>query len=850
MALSFSRAMKTATALIAAGVVATASVLSSGCGGDGKTISSVCPPAPDGTPGTCQTRLTILHTSDVHSRLFPYDLLIAQIDSGLGLGQVGDIKNVGGIARVSYVLGRERARADRVLHLDSGDYFEGAPIFNFFSGEPEMRAASYVGTDAMALGNHEMDRGAVNAARQIQAWADFPILAANYKFDDPLLPASSTLTSVIGQFTVFNQDGLKIAVIGMGNLSSLGSIFNQPNSFSIHPLETVQTAQFYVDLLRPYVDVVIMLTHLGLEADEHMVHGTTGIDFVVGGHNHIVINPPQQLQDCSADPNHPGFIWAVDPNLQEDPNTPPPNDPMHPDPVSHPYMFRRPCKPRKVPIMHSGAFAKYVGRVDIILSNDPKAASPTGNAADYDPINGFEVLSTSYNAFPIDDTVPEDPALVDMLQPYRRVLDRVADLDVLVGFSPLGAKRTAPQLGDSPLGNLISTAMWLRLGVQTDFAMTNSTGIRTDLNPGPIPIEEMFNIFPFDNTVTKMQLLGLEVQELFDFVARRSAGRGCDSQAQIAGARVRLNCATCNPKYRPDTVSTCNVDGDCASAANGACNLVTHTCNVTPCAEQIFIGHASQTCLLDTDCVEQLPGQCDRQSSGTAHTTQTCSHDTDCSEHRSGQCDVSGTCQVACSQDADCAGHLPGQCDKSGFCQQAARCLAPIALTNLYELATNNYIAAGGSGYLVLQRNTTQVDTGISQRDAVIDWMRQGKPCGYNKNESTAEHLRACSVDTDCASEGDFVCACPGHAHTDSSGSTPACVTDGQCDPSVGRCVRRDCRDQVSQFHSKLCADSPQLQACLTDLNGCGLGGEECKYLSCVDDIEGANTDNRIFVLK
>jgi len=34
-------------------------------------------------------------------------------------------------------------------------------------------------------------------------------------------------------------------------------------------------------------------------------------------------------------------------------------------------------------------------------------------------------------------------------------------------------------------------------------------------------------------------------------------------------------------------------------------------------------------------------------------------------------------------------------------------------------MATNNYIAHGGSGFEVLQRNTTQVDTGISIRDVV-----------------------------------------------------------------------------------------------------------------------------------
>ena len=46
-------------------------------------------------------------------------------------------------------------------------------------------------------------------------------------------------------------------------------------------------------------------------------------------------------------------------------------------------------------------------------------------------------------------------------------------------------------------------------------------------------------IFPFDNTITTMYLSGAEVFQMYDFVARRSASRGCVSQAQIAGSRIR-----------------------------------------------------------------------------------------------------------------------------------------------------------------------------------------------------------------------------------------------------------------------------------------------------------------------
>jgi 5'-nucleotidase/UDP-sugar diphosphatase len=777
-------------------------------------------PCPDGQ--TCQVRLTLIHTSDIHSRLFPYDLQILQVDSELGLGTLGEVKNVGGVARVSYVVNRERARADRVLHLDSGDIFEGAPIFNFFHGEPEARAESMMGTDAMVIGNHEFDRGAVNAARQLQQWASFPVLAANYRFDPASSPFATGLDNVIQPFTVFNLEGLKVGVIGMANFSSLASIFDSPNGLGVYPLNTAETVQGYVDLLRPYVDVIVVLSHLGLDVDERMVQNTTGIDVVEGGHNHIVIDPPQPIQDCTADTSNPGYIWSVNPNIPFDPNHPvyDPGDPAH----IHPNEFRRPCVPRKVLISHSGAFAKYVGRLDLVLSNDPKAASPTGNPADYDPNNKFEVVSSTYVPIPIDASVPQDPRIVDLLQPYQRVLDRVADLNILVGFSPLGAKRISAQGGDSPLGNMISDAMWLRLGIQTDFSMTNSTGIRTDLIPGPVTIEEMYNIFPFDNTITKMQLSGLEVREMFDFIARRSQGRGCQSQAQIAGARVILDCAGCNrpsDQFGGTNGAACRQDGDCVGSEPGSCAM--------SCADN------ATACTHDSDCGAQ--GPCSSKCVVSACADQI---------YIGYLSNCPGNPSCTCSKDSDCPDGLYGQCDLGGGAQSTGTCSAPLQLQNVYDFATNNYIAAGGSGFRVLQRNTTQIDSGIQQRDALVDYMRNGHACGYDPRTPTDNGLLPCSTDADCASLGDFVCACPGQVAAAGTDTQRTCDSSGADCKGQGSCVLRACRDGVATFHEKLCQGSPNLDACDTDLDACSLAGEECKVLPCIDEKLGAVTDNRI----
>jgi 5'-nucleotidase len=723
-----------------------------------------------------QVRVTFIHTSDIHSRLFPYNLLIGQVDANLGLGDVGSIANVGGAARMSHIVGRERARSERVLHLDGGDCFQGAPVFNFFSGEAEIKALGAMGADAMIIANHEFDHGALNLGIQLQNWANFPALVANYKLEDPEQAGASPLGTVIDPFTVFNLDGLRVGVIGMGNLSSLSSIYDQPNRQGILPLKTSEVAQFYIDLLRPLVDLVVFVTHLGLEYDQAMIEQTEGIDIVLGGHNHIVLQPPKQVRDCAyidrscatdcanANPmNDVGRVACERQNchfiLVASPEDAESND-LEKE--------RRYCQPRDVVLAHSGAFAKYVGRLDVVASDDARDFT---SGVPYNAHNGFEILTYTYRLFPVNDTVPEDPIVRRTLEPYAQGLDLLENLDLLVGYAPDGSDRFASSGGDSPLGNLIGTAMWLRLGIQTDFALTNTTGIRADIVPGPVDVEQMYNIFPFDNSITKMQLSGKEVQELFDFVARRSSGRACSSQAQIAGARVVL---------------------DCVATTEGSPGAATG----------IYIGLA-----LDAD--------------GNP---------------------------IACATDAECGGQI-GSCDIT-----IGRCWQPIDLIASYELATSNYLAGGGSGFRVLQRNTTQNDTKIQQRDALIDYLRGGRPCGADP--ATGEPF-GCSTDADCqAILGEaFVCACSENAI-----EGPLCTSDpavtcqapppGQePGPGEGACVMARCRTEVAAYQRQVCERAPSQDArneCLATITPCANGGEQCKFLACIDQSIGNLSDGRI----
>ena len=69
-------------------------------------------------------RLTIIHTSDIHSRLFPYNFVPNSFDQDYGLLPAN--APFGGVARISTLAKRIRATSNRSLWLDSGDAFQGA----------------------------------------------------------------------------------------------------------------------------------------------------------------------------------------------------------------------------------------------------------------------------------------------------------------------------------------------------------------------------------------------------------------------------------------------------------------------------------------------------------------------------------------------------------------------------------------------------------------------------------------------------------------------------------------------------------------------------------------------------
>jgi len=582
-------------------------------------------------------RLTILHTSDIHSRLFPYKYVPLTTDEDLGLDPAKG--PFGGFARISHIIKRERDKAQRSIYLDSGDIFQGAPIFNLFKGEVEFAMLSVLKPAAMVIGNHEFDLGVKNLQMQYVNFGLFPLLAANYIFDTGVQQKSEIGRYVV-PYTVVDVDGLKIGIIGMGDIDSIYSIGEGGNSLGITPVDTYTALTKYINEIRDRVNLIIVLSHMGLSHDMQMVQGYE--TWLEEGEN-----PPE------------GWVKLEDTNpiQYEDPNTPLKEESDNPDLyykegwvkykvpgvrgidlilgghlhiVTDPPKVLKDVDGRDVIICHDGAFAKFVGRLDLIVRDG-------------------EIKDFVHQIFPVDNTVPEDAEIVKKLEPYKIRLYDEMQITRPVAFSLSKIRRFNANGGDSQLGNLVADAMRVRKRVEAEFAITNSLGIRTDFEQGLINVEDLFNVFPFENTVTIMYLSGAEVQETLDYIASRSADRGCKTQAQVSGVSFVMNCTSRK-------------------------------------AESVGIGGSGSRCNSDPDC-------------------------------------------------------LDGE-----FCTVDKRCRKPLDPSSSYKLATNDYIAGGGSGFLMLKRNTTKYNTKVSLRDTLKDYIQTFSECtedDFKKLDAgTAETLR------------------------------------------------------------------------------------------------------------
>ena len=239
------------------------------------------------------TKLTILHTNDVHSRLEPFPM-----DGGRNQG-------LGGVAARADLINSIRNEIksdgfegftsvdDNILLLDAGDIFQGTPFFNIYKGEPEIKAMTAMGYHAATMGNHDFDAGLENLATQLQH-AKFPLLMCNYDL------ANTPMEFKTQPYKTFQRGRLKIGVTGVG-IQPKGLV---PDNLAGNTkyLDPVENLNRVADKLKKEegCDMVICLSHLGYTYKEDankmcdiiLAKESQNVDLIIGGHTHTFMDEP------------------------------------------------------------------------------------------------------------------------------------------------------------------------------------------------------------------------------------------------------------------------------------------------------------------------------------------------------------------------------------------------------------------------------------------------------------------------------------------------------------------------------------------------------------------------------
>ncbi len=240
--------------------------------------------------GEEETRITLLHTNDVHSRLEPFPDDDPQY-AGLG-----------GAARRAALVKRIRRENPNTLLLDAGDAFQGTPYYNLYRGEADYQVMSAIGYDVVTLGNHEFDSGLEALARALN-FAKFDVVCANYDFRDTLL------RDRIKPYVVRELAGVRIGIFGLG--IALEGLVPEPHRVGVRYYDPLATARAMVRTLKEREEalLIICLSHLGLYdeserlrtvpppiGDREIARAVEGIDVIIGGHTHTFMKEPELVR--------------------------------------------------------------------------------------------------------------------------------------------------------------------------------------------------------------------------------------------------------------------------------------------------------------------------------------------------------------------------------------------------------------------------------------------------------------------------------------------------------------------------------------------------------------------------
>jgi len=372
-------------------------------------------------------------------------------------------REIGGWANITTLVKNEKNKNKATWFFDAGDYFTGPYISSLTKGKAIIDIMNTMPFDAVTMGNHEFDDGWDNTLLQLSQ-AKFPIVQGNIFYQN------SDKAFWDKPYTIIEKDGVKIGVIGLHGVFAFNDTVSAVMREGIEARDEIKWLQRYIDELKDKVDLTVLLVHEGTPARQSS-KGSTDVRRALD----------KDIQTASQ-------VKGLDILI-----------------TGHAHVGTpEPIKVGNTLILSTDSGGIDVGK--LVLDYKEKPHSFT--------MKNFE-LKTIY----ADEWKP-DPQTKEVIDRWNKKLDEV--VGQTVAQSPVELTRAYGE--SASLGNLAADALLAAAGKNTQLALTNSGGIRSEIPSGAITMGDIISTFPFPNDLVTMDLTGKQLRSLMEHGASLSNG--------------------------------------------------------------------------------------------------------------------------------------------------------------------------------------------------------------------------------------------------------------------------------------------------------------------------------------
>lgn len=442
-------------------------------------------------------RVSIAHTNDTHSIYGGYtaDGRICYAPRCEG--------GMGGYARLHQAVRAVRSKRPDTLLLDAGDIFQGSLYWTAHKSSMPVTILPFFNYLAFVPGNHEFDEGCepffhlVSGLHRQDGTGTVP-LAANLSFAPFVSPKEAPQ---IAPWLITDVRGRKVGVIGLANPETPSLAFPCSQARFGDPVSSLRKA--VAALQEQGVDIIVALTHLGLEQDKMLAAQVDGVDVIVGGHSHSLLSNTQ-----------PGASGAY---------------PLHlVSPSGEPVL-----------IVTAGSHTRFLGSLDVDFDSKGVARAWQGDVI----VLTDSALADSALASP---SAPDDDAeLARQVEsfsiPVRTMFEEKLGTILLADQKgPLEDTKRQCRQKECLTGNIVADAL-LSAVPDAEIALLNGGAIRNALPTGPVSLGNVLETLPYADACATATLSGRDVQ--------RALEHGLSAYADAAGRFLQVSGLRydCNP---------------------------------------------------------------------------------------------------------------------------------------------------------------------------------------------------------------------------------------------------------------------------------------------------------------